>query len=72
MKTIAEFSKNPLEKVVLSLTDFRGKTIFSIWVYFKDKDGNWRPSKKGISLNLGCWPDFEKAFHDLQKAIENL
>jgi len=69
-KVIAEFPKNQMEKVVIGLTQFNRKDLFYIRVYFKDKEGSWHPTKKGVTLSVNCWEDFQKAFGQLQKTIE--
>jgi len=53
-KLIHEFRKNPLEKVIVELTNYRGTDFVNIWVYYNaSEDGeDWRPSRKGISLSI--------------------
>lgn len=37
--------------------------------YF-EKDGEWLPTKKGLSLNKDSWNTFKKIIKDIDQAIE--
>lgn len=69
-KVVAEFPKNQQEKVVIGLTQFNRKDLFYLRVFFKDKEGSWHPTRKGVTLSVNCWKDFQDAFSRLKKAIE--
>ena len=71
-KVVAEFPKNSMEKVVAGTTRYNGKDLFYFRVFFKGKDDNWHPTKKGIILSIGCFSDFEKAFAKLKKFIDDM
>ena len=43
-------SKN--EKLLLSISVFRGEERLSIRKYYQDFDEEWKPSKEGVSLEL--------------------
>jgi hypothetical protein len=65
---IASFEKNGMEEVRFSLTDYKGKQLFDIRVFYRDED-EMRPSKKGICLSRGLFPEFKKAVLALEKAL---
>ncbi|AEX86495.1 Transcriptional Coactivator p15 (PC4) (plasmid) [Marinitoga piezophila KA3] len=47
-----EFDKNTREKVRIFIEEYAGKQLLHIRVFYQDLDGEWKPTKKGISLRL--------------------
>lgn len=68
-KIVAEFAKNALETVRISISEFRGKTYGDIRVYYRDDDGELKPSRKGLTLAPDLIPDLRAAVVDLEKAF---
>jgi Transcriptional Coactivator p15 (PC4) len=54
-KTIAEFTKGPFEDVRATIGEFKGKKRANVRIYSNydlDDEDDYRPTKKGISLEL--------------------
>jgi hypothetical protein len=66
---IHSFPKNPLEEIRVSLTVFKKKQYLDLRTYYKGDDGEYHPSKKGITLSLDLLPDLVEA---IQKARDVL
>ena len=66
---IAQFEKNATEVVRVSLTEFRGHKLLDFRVYYSDDEGQYKPTKKGISLSVGLYTDFKKAVLALEKTL---
>jgi hypothetical protein len=49
---IAEPEKNPLEKLCVSLREYRGCSFVDIRLHFLGDDDVWQPTKKGITVGL--------------------
>lgn len=49
---VYEFQKNALEKVKIQLSEFHGKKVINIRVYYKipGTANEWKPCKKGICM----------------------
>ncbi|GAB4309563.1 MAG: hypothetical protein Kow0097_10660 [Candidatus Bipolaricaulota bacterium] len=47
---IVEFERAPGQKVVVRRTRFRGKEYLDLRQFFQGEDGQWLPTKKGVSL----------------------
>jgi hypothetical protein len=58
---IHSFPKNPLEEIRVSLTVFKKKQYLDLRTYYKGDDGEYHPSKKGITLSLDLLPDLVEA-----------
>lgn len=68
-EVIAQFEKNATEVVRVSLTEFRGHKLIDIRVYYSDDEGQYKPTKKGVSLSVGLYTDFKKGVLALEKAL---
>ena len=66
---IAQFEKNATEVVRVSLTEYRGRKLVDVRVYYSDDEGQYRPTKKGVSLSVDVYPDFKRALLDLEKIL---
>ena len=69
---IHEFMKNSAEKVKVEFSNFNGKELFDIRIYFNAKgaDEDWRPTKKGVALSLDLVPELRKAIEKAQGELE--
>ncbi len=52
------------------LSEFKGKKYVSIRKYYKDSEGNDKPSNKGITMNLDDWKEFVSKWESIVKDIE--
>ena len=68
-KLVSEIQKNDIEVVRVSLTKYKGKDFFDLRLYYRDDEGEWKPTKKGLCLAIGLLPELKKAIKALDKAI---
>lgn len=68
-EVIAQFEKNATEVVRISLTEYRGHKLIDMRVYYSDDEGQYRPTKKGVSLSVNLYTDFKRAMHALEKTL---
>ena len=67
---IYRFEKNSFEEVRISLTEFKGKELIDIRVYFKpDGEEEMKPTKKGITISLDKFPELKKGLLALEKEL---
>jgi len=70
-EVIASFEKNSFEEVRISLTEFKGKKLIDLRVYYQpDGEEEMRPTKKGITIALEKFPDLKKGLLTLEKALQ--
>jgi len=51
-KFIGEIEKNSKEKIIASISEFKGNTFLDLRVHFEDeKSGEYKPTKKGIAVS---------------------
>lgn len=66
---IEQFEKNATEVVRVSLTEYRGRKLVDVRVYYSDSEGQYRPTKKGVALSVDVYPDFKRAMLALEKIL---
>ncbi|HOV86082.1 MAG TPA: transcriptional coactivator p15/PC4 family protein [Syntrophobacteraceae bacterium] len=66
---VYSFPKNPLEEVRAGLTVFRGKQYVDLRIYYKGDDGEFHPSKKGLTLSIELFPELEEAVKRLREVV---
>jgi hypothetical protein len=67
---ISEFQKNKMEDFKLSLTEYQGHILLDFRIYFKDKQGESKPTKKGITLNVKLFPELKEAITAAEKILK--
>ncbi|MCK8601488.1 transcriptional coactivator p15/PC4 family protein [Desulfoferrobacter suflitae] len=68
-QVVYTFPKNPLEEVRASITVFKGKQYVDLRIYYKGDDGEFHPSKKGLTLSLDLFSELEQAVQKLSEAV---
>jgi len=70
-EVIASIEKNSMEEVRVSLTEFKGKELIDLRVYYQPEDGEEkRPTKKGITISPEKFPELKKAILALEKVLQ--
>jgi len=52
---LVELPRDETTAVRLERTTFRGEDIIVLREYYRDRDGLWRPTKRGINLKVVNW-----------------
>lgn len=48
---IGEIQKNSTEKIRVTVSEHKGYKFLDVRVYYEDDSGEWRPTKKGITVS---------------------
>lgn len=68
---LGEIERNPTEVLRISLENFKGRDYIDLRIYFQDDNGEWKPTKKGVTLSPDKIEDiigfFNKAKEELAK-----
>ena len=67
---ISEFPKNKTEDFRLSLTEYQGHNLIDFRIYFKDKQGESKPTKKGVTVNVKLFPQLKQAIMDAENILK--
>ena len=57
------------EKLLFSLSEFKGKSYADIRVYYEDDDGELKPTKKGITIALDRFSEFKLHLEALEEFL---
>jgi hypothetical protein len=69
-KVVSSFKRNPTEEVRATLKEFRGRRYLDLRIYYQDDAGEWKPTRKGVSLSTDFMPELKEAVMALEKALE--
>jgi len=70
-EVIARFEKNSFEEVRISLTEFKGKGLIDVRVYYQpDGEEEMRPTKKGITISPEKYPELKKGILALENVLK--
>jgi hypothetical protein len=63
---VAEMEKGWNEKIVFGLSEFKGKKYADIRIYYEDDEGEWKPTKKGVTVSLDRFYEFRENLQKLE------
>ena len=69
-KTIHTFDKSTAEQIRISINKFKGAEYVDVRIYFKSSDGEYKPTKKGITYKPDLVSELEEAVKKLKKAVK--
>jgi hypothetical protein len=68
---IYEFDRNSIEKVRISLEEFKGKKLIHIRIFEDYKDGKgYRPTTKGVAIDVSLASELRKGIDRLFAKVE--
>lgn len=71
MEFIRDIEKNKSEIIRVTIDEYKGEKLINIRVFFKDKDGNWSPTKKGIAIRIEMFPKLKKVLDEVEEIIND-
>lgn len=63
---IATIYKNRSEEVRVSLNEYAGRKLISLWVWYEDPEGVQHPGKAGINMRASAIPELIEALQDAE------
>ena len=69
-KVVAQFKRNPTEEVRAGIKEFKGRRYLDVRIYYMDDQGEWKPTRKGISLATDFMPELKNAVEALEKELK--
>lgn len=69
-EVISKVTKNAREVLFLSLSEFKGHRLIDLRLHVPgDQEGEWVPTRKGVSLAVALYPAFKQALAQLEQAL---
>jgi hypothetical protein len=67
---ISRVPKNAREVLFLSLSEFKGRRLMDFRLFVPGpEEGDWVPTRKGVSLAVSLYPEFKRALSQLEAAL---
>jgi hypothetical protein len=67
---VAEMERSFNEKILFSVSEFKGKRYADIRVYYEDDEGEWKPTKKGVTVSLDSFGEFVEHVRELEAHLK--
>jgi hypothetical protein len=71
-KVVASFKRNPTEEVRAGIKEFKGRRYIDLRIYYMDDQGEWKPTRKGISLATDFMPELRNAVDNIEKELKSM
>ena len=71
-KVVASFKRNPTEEVRAGIKEFKGRRYIDLRIYYMDDQGEWKPTRKGISLATDFMPELRNAVDNIEKELKTM
>ena len=68
-EVVAEMEKSWNEKIIFSLSEFKGKHYADIRIHYEDDEGEWKPTKKGVTIALERFMEFKENINKLAEYL---
>ena len=68
-KHVADFEKGE-DIVRVSLSEFKGRQYVNVRIYYMNDEGEWKPTRKGITLSPEMMRDVHGAVGEALAALE--
>jgi len=67
---IAEFEKNPTEKIKITISEFKKRKFVDIRTFYLDDNMEWKPTKKGVTVPPDLLDMVVDALNKAKQALE--
>jgi len=71
-KVVSSFKRNPTEEVRAGIKEFKGRRYIDLRIYYMDDQGEWKPTRKGISLATDFMPELRTAVDAIEAELKNM
>lgn len=71
-KVVASFKCNPTEEVRAGIKEFKGRRYIDLRIYYMDDQGEWKPTRKGISLATDFMPELKNAVQSIESELKKM
>ena len=69
-EVVGEMEKGWNEKILFSVSEFKGKKYADIRIYYEDDEGEWKPTKKGVTVSLESFAEFQERIEELSTFLK--
>lgn len=70
-QVIADIGKNSREIIRVEVSEFKGKELINLRIWYQTFEGDYKPTQKGITLDISQFAELEKAVRKIGEFIED-
>ena len=70
-QVIADIGKNSREIIRVEVSEFKGRELINLRIWYQTYDGGYKPTQKGITLDLSQYGELEKAIAKIGQYVKN-
>ncbi len=70
--TVAQWKRNRRERIRITLDQYRGGNVVSIWTFWTGEDGKEHAGRQGISLDVSHTPKLAKALKRAERRAKKM
>jgi hypothetical protein len=72
MQFSKDIEKNKNEIIRISIDEYKGEKLLNIRVFYKNKEGHWAPTKKGIAIRLEQFSSLKRVLDEIEDILNDL
>ena len=66
---VGEIERGETEVLRVSTEEYKGRKYVDVRIYFSNDEGEWKPTKKGVTIQPDCMDAFLELLKKAQKAL---
>ena len=70
-QVIADIGKNSREIIRVEVSEFKGKELINLRIWYQTFEGDYKPTQKGITLDISQFGELEKAVRKIGEFLED-
>jgi hypothetical protein len=68
---IADIEKNSREIIRVEVTEFKGRELINLRIWYSDFDGSYKPTQKGVAIDINHYDKLKDAVLKIGEYIED-
>lgn len=68
-KLVYKFQKNKFDQVRFAIKEYEGKEYIDLRLFYRDREGEYQPTKKGVMIASNLLPEMIKGIGELRKVV---
>ncbi len=68
---IADIEKNSKEIIRVEVSEFKGRELINLRIWFSNVDGEYRPTQKGVTIDISKFEELKKAINKIDEFVKD-
>jgi Transcriptional Coactivator p15 (PC4) len=68
---IADIEKNSREIIRIEVTEFKGRELINLRIWYSDFDGSFKPTQKGVALDISQYVKLKDAIDKIGEYLQD-